>query len=460
MKHNGIHWLAAAALAGNFMASSTSQAGGFEASFTPEFTWYAVETGEPETDYRSNTSAALTAGGSWSSRYHILDVELFAREDEQDPNRSHNDVREALLTLVAGNFELQAGVGRVFWGVTEAAHVVDVINQDDYIENVDGEDKLGQPMAALKWYSPIGDFSAYVLPRFRERVFASETGRPQLPLDVQEEDAQFESPDAVKNTDYAFRWKGYLGALDFGFSWFEGTARDPRLVPCYRSGASRANADGSSSDTPNCDLNSGIPNQPPALFVLLNDTFALLGLAQNSQEQASEIEQEIISEISLVPHYDLMKQYGLDMQFTVGGTALKLEAVRRTQLEQDFWIGDVGIEHTVNSIFNTDIDASLVVEYLYDERGEDERFISVFDDDVFVGSRIGFNNASDTQFLGGVIIDRNHGSRLFSVEASSRLNDSMLLSVEGRFISNAGENDPIKFSEDEDTVRVQLNCYF
>lgn len=460
MKNSRIHLLAAAMLVGNVLAAGVSHAGGFEGSFTPEFTWYAAKTGDPNTDYRSNSSAALTAGGSWSGSHHIIDIELFGREDEQDPNRSHTDIREALLTLVAGSFELQAGVGRVFWGVTEAAHVVDVINQDDYVENIDGEDKLGQPMAALKWYSPIGDFSAYVLPRFRERVFASETGRPQLPLDVQEEDAQFESPEGDEHTDYAFRWKGYIGSLDFGFSWFDGTARDPRLVPCYRSGTTRANADGSSSDTPNCDLNSGIPNQPPGLFLILNDTLALLGLAQNSQDQATQVQQEIISEISLVPHYDLMEQYGLDLQYTVGGTALKLEAVRRTQLEQDFWIGDVGFEHTVSSIFNTDIDASLVVEYLYDERGEDDRFIAVFDDDVFVGSRIGFNNAADTQFLGGVIIDRNHGSRLYSVEASSRLNDSMLLSVEGRFVSNAGEDDPIKFSENEDTVRVQLNCYF
>lgn len=460
MKNSGTQWFGVAALIASAIAPITSSAGGFEASFTPEFTWYAAETGNQETDYSSNSSAALTAGGSWGSSHHIIDIELFGRQDEQDPNRSHADVREALLTLVASNFELQAGIGRVFWGVTEAAHVVDVINQDDYVENVDGEDKLGQPMVALKWYSPIGDFSAYALPRFRERTFASETGRPQLPLDVHEEDAQFESADGNKNTDYAFRWKGYIGSLDFGLSWFNGTARDPRLVPCYRSGTTRANADGSSSDTPNCDLNSGIPNPPPGLFVLLNDTLALFGLAQNSQQQATQIEQEIISEISLVPHYDLMEQLGLDLQYTVGGTALKLEAVRRTQLEQDFWIGDIGLEHTISGIFRSDIDASLVVEYLYDERGEDERFISVFDDDVFVGSRIGVNNAADTQFLGGVIIDRNHGSRLYSLEASSRLNDSMLLSLETRFVSNAGEDDPIKFSENEDTVRVQLNCYF
>jgi len=447
------------ALSCTLMAPPTS-AGGLEASIAPEFTWYPSDNGNPETNYNSNSSVAITAGGSWSSRYHLFDVELFAREDEQDPNRSHQDIREALLTLIAGNFELQAGVGRVFWGVTEAVHVVDVINQDDYVENVDGEDKLGQEMVALKWYSPIGDFSAYVLPSFEERVFPSQSGRPQFPLDIHEEDAQFEAEEGTDHTDYAFRWKTYIGPVDIGLSYFDGTAREPRLVACYRSFTTRASADGSSNSTPNCDIESGVPDQPPALVVLLNDTLALLGLAQNSEDQANEVEQEIISEISLIPHYDLMRQVGVDVQYTIGSTALKLEAVQRRQLDTDFLIADIGLEHTFSGVFGSDIDASIVAEYLYDERVDDERFLALFGNDVFIGSRIGFNNAADTQMLGGVIVDRSHGSRLYSLEATTRLTDDMLLSLETRFISNAGENDPIKFSENEDSVRLQLNYYF
>ena len=42
--------------------------------------------------------------------------------------------------------ELRAGIGRVFWGVTESYHLVDVINQTDLVENVDRKDKLGQPL--------------------------------------------------------------------------------------------------------------------------------------------------------------------------------------------------------------------------------------------------------------------------------------------------------------------------
>ncbi|MDD9893473.1 MAG: hypothetical protein OXT49_08220, partial [Gammaproteobacteria bacterium] len=306
-----------------------ANAGDWESSFEPELTWYPNENPDarvPESNYESNLSAAVTVGRSWSSRYHLFDLNLFAREDQQDENRSHVDVREALLTLVFNSVEVQAGVGRVFWGVTEAAHVVDVINQDDFVENVDGEDKLGQPMVALKWYSPFGDFSAYALPGFRSRAFNADDARPSLPIDVHEEDEQFEASDRKKHVDYAFRWKHYFGPVDFGLSWFKGTARAPRIVPCYRSGTTRADADGSSDSTPNCDLASGIPDAPAPLLVTLNDTLALLGVGTSSDEQAAQIEEEIRSEISLIPHYDLSEQIGLDVQYTVGPAAFKVEA--------------------------------------------------------------------------------------------------------------------------------------
>ena len=451
--------LAALALGHGALAN----AGDWESSFEPELTWYPNENPDarvPESNYESNFSAAVTVGRSWSSRYHLFDLNLFAREDQQDENRSHVDVREALLTLVFNSVEVQAGVGRVFWGVTEAAHVVDVINQDDFVENVDGEDKLGQPMVALKWYSPFGDFSAYALPGFRSRAFNADDARPSLEVDVHEEDEQFEASDRKKHVDYAFRWKHYFGPVDFGLSWFKGTARAPRLVPCFRSGTTRANADGSSTNTPNCDIDSGTPDRPDELFVGLNDALALLGIGTSSAEQESQIRQEIRSEISLVPHYDLSEQFGLDMQYTVGPAAFKVEAVLREQLDTKFLIADVGMEYTFSSIFGSDADVSIVAEYLYDERAEDRRFLAQFDDDVFIGSRIGLNNAADTQMLGGVIIDRNHGSRLYSLEATSRLSDSILLGLETRFLSRVGETDVIAAVENEDTVRLTLSFFY
>ena len=448
-------------LLGLFPAISTASS--WESSFEPEFTWYPNDNEanhNAEADYNTNSSAAVTIGRSWSGSYHLFDLNVFAREDQHDEHRSKVDVREALLTLILNNIEFQMGAGRVFWGVTEVVHVVDVINQSDTVENIDGEDKLGQPMVAAKWYSPMGDFSVYILPTFRTRPFPADNARPQYPIAVYEEDTQFESGDRKKHQDYAFRWKHYLGPVDIGVSWFRGTAREPRLVPFYRSNTSRATADGSSADTPNCDINSGIPEQPPALVLTLNDTLALLGLATSSDEQQQQVEQEIVEQVSLIPHYDQMEQLGLDLQYTVGPAAFKLEAAWREQLGSEFLIADLGFEYTFSSAFGSDADISFITEYLYDDRGQDPRFTATFDDDVFIGSRIGLNDAADTQMLGGVGVDRNHGSLTYSLEATRRLTDSSLLSLEARFIEEAGEDDPIKLFENEDSVKVSVSFFY
>merc|ERR1739841_167694 len=60
----------------------------------------------------------------------------FYRLDSEDDERTHGDIREALYLTYWDDYELRAGVGKVFWGVTESAHLVDVVNQTDAIETV------------------------------------------------------------------------------------------------------------------------------------------------------------------------------------------------------------------------------------------------------------------------------------------------------------------------------------
>ena len=53
---------------------------------------------------------------------------------------------------------MRLGLRKVYWGVTESQHLVDVINQTEGVENLDGEDKLGQPMlnlALIVFFAPL-----------------------------------------------------------------------------------------------------------------------------------------------------------------------------------------------------------------------------------------------------------------------------------------------------------------
>ncbi len=75
-----------------------------------------------------------------------LTLAPFFRYDSADPRRTHADLREAGLLLFgevgAGEWELRVGIDQVFWGVAESQHLVDIVNQVDFVEHPDGEAKL------------------------------------------------------------------------------------------------------------------------------------------------------------------------------------------------------------------------------------------------------------------------------------------------------------------------------
>ena len=93
-----------------------------------------------------------------------------ARAILADDRRSHFDVRELMYQRVFDDFELRAGLGRVFWGVTESYHLVDIINQTDLVEDIDLEDKLGQPLVNLTLIRDWGALDLFALPGCRGQM--------------------------------------------------------------------------------------------------------------------------------------------------------------------------------------------------------------------------------------------------------------------------------------------------
>ncbi|MBL4839030.1 MAG: hypothetical protein JKY34_15790, partial [Kordiimonadaceae bacterium] len=102
----------------------------------------------PEQLKTLQASLELEADIRWHSSDDSWDVVLvpYARLDAKDSERSHFDMREAYVRWNGDVVTVRAGLGHVFWGVTESVHLVDIINQSDTVEDLDGEDKLGQPM--------------------------------------------------------------------------------------------------------------------------------------------------------------------------------------------------------------------------------------------------------------------------------------------------------------------------
>ena len=168
---------------------------------------------------------------AWDGGQQALNIIAFYRHDQHDDERTHADIRELSWIKVFNDWELTVGLSKVFWGVTESQHLVDIINQTDQVENTDAEDKLGQPMIHFSTEQDWGLVDLFILPGFRERTFSDIEGRPRFEIPAglvfDADAATYESADRDDHIDYAIRWLGMFDEIELGLSYFSGTGREP-----------------------------------------------------------------------------------------------------------------------------------------------------------------------------------------------------------------------------------------
>lgn len=415
--------------------------------------WFYSETDSPVLGSAAGTLELFHETG----RGRIVG-ELFARYDEQDANRRHADVRELYYEALDRDFEFRLGARRVFWGVTESRHLVDVINQSDLVDDFDGETKLGQPMLNLALIRDTGTLDLYLMPYFRERTFPGDDGYPRLPLPVHEQEAMYQSSLGRGHLDYAFRYHDHQGSLDYAIAWFDGTARDPQLLPCLKRGASGTYVQGS-PDGPTCDIFDGVvfPSSPTpaALIPVLQQA----GLAPSDDEVAAEVSQEVYENLVLVPLYDRLSQVSVEAQYVVGALAIKLEALRRVRAGEATLAAVSGFEYTWGDAWGTGYDLGVLSEYLFDQR--DDSLDSLFDDEIFVGGRAFLNDAANTQLLGGGIASRDtFRNCIYVVEFSRSLSERWRLAAEARVFSDIPRESPAQFLNNQDYLTVTLEHFF
>ena len=162
--------------------------------------------------------------------------------------------------------------------------------------------------------------------------------------------------------------------------------------------------------------------------------------------------------LSLIPLYDRIHQTGLDVQTTKGSWLWKLESIIRSGQDKTFFALTGGMEYTFFDLYETGMDLGLVFEYLYDSRGFGGP--TIFQDDILVAMRFGFNDIQSTEILAGVIFDRTNNSKFYNIEASRRLGDSWKVELEVRFFSGAPKSDPSFMIRDDDHIRMELSYHF
>lgn len=317
----------------------------------------------------------------------------FLRYDSADSHRSHADLREAYFLLFGevgdSEWELRLGVDRVFWGVVESNHLVDVINQTDLIEHPDEEAELGQLMAHVTWSGEWGAAEFFLLPHHRGRTFPGRNGRLRSSIIVDDEHASYESAAKEWHMDLAARYSQSFGPFDVGVSIFDGTSRKPLL------------------------------QQP---------------LSRNHNDV-----------LVLVPHYEQIRQFGLDAQLTADSWLFKLEAIHRIYAqnlrykEEDYAAFVIGGEYTFYSILDSVVDFSVLGEWSYDER--DNNATNAFQDDVLLATRTAFNDVQNTEIYTSILKDRVYSTNVLIIKFGRRISDRWSVNLELFSLFNVDKKD-------------------
>jgi hypothetical protein len=311
----------------------------------------------------------------WQQGDQGVYASAFFRWFQHDDQRTHWDIRELYYQRVFGQSELSVGLRKVFWGVTESAHLVDIVNQTDGLESFDGEKKLGQPMVKYSYAANFGTFDFYYMPYFRPRLYPGQNGRLRTPIILDGDKFEYESSAGQGHQDFAVRYAHYIGVFDFGISYFRGTGREPIVT---------------------------------------------------SIEQFN-------------PVWGIIDQVGIELQATTGPALWKFEGIVRKNKLQNMEALVTGVEYTFGNVNNSGVDVGILGEYLYDSRGE--LALSSMQNDLFIGSRLAFNDMQDTQILAGGIIDLDHSTRMWSIEASRRVKNSWRIEVEARFFQKVSNQE-------------------
>ena len=334
---------------------------------------------------------------SWNKGSDSIAFRPFLRGDSEDGERSHGDIRELFWLHAADTWEFGVGVGKVFWGVTESQHLVDIINQTDLVESPDGEDKLGQPMIRFAFIRDWGVVELFWLPYFRPRTFPGVGGRLRSSSPIDKDEPLFESSAEEHHQDFAVRWSHAAGPWDWGVSWFDGTAREPTFV------------------------------------------LGTLGM--------------------LTPYYPQIARAGVDAQLTAGSLLWKLEGTYQDSRVGDFAAAVGGFEYTFVGLGGSFVDLGWLVEYSWDSRGK--QATTGFQNDWFLGGRLTLNDEASTELLLGVVRDGDFsGSYGGFLEASRRLGEATKIYLEARFFGSDDPLDPLFQIRRDSLVELTIEYYF
>ncbi|MEM8935120.1 MAG: hypothetical protein AAGC77_01775 [Pseudomonadota bacterium] len=357
-------------------------------------------------------SFAIIPDVSWRSEngVHNFQATPFLRVDGRDAERTHWDLREFYYRYQPNSVvSVTLGATQVFWGRAESHHLIDIINQRDQVEDIDDEDKLGQPMINIAFDTRFGTLNMYAMTGFRDRTFPGSDGRLRFFLPFDTDNPVFDEDGGRYAPEYAFRYDHKIADVEFGLAYFEGNSREPRIG-----------------------------------FSVLGD--------------------------GLIPIYDKIKQGSVDFLYTRGNWQGKFEGLFRNGYDESFFAFVGGVEYTFPDVLGTDADVGFLLEYQYDGReveNIDEPFgpalsapLTLNDHDAYGAMRVTLSEEQRLSALAGFAFDTDDESIRVTIEASKEIGENWTAEIESRVLMGTESDDIIHALRNDDFVTFRLTRRF
>ena len=118
----------------------------------------------------------------------------------------------------------------------------------------------------------------------------------------------------------------------------------------------------------------------------------------------------------------------------------------------------MGGEYTINALWDSDADLSLIAEWAHD--GRSRRATTGFENDLLLAARLGLNDEQSTEFTVGVLGSLDNSGRVLNAEFKRRLSENWSLHVESAAYLRIDKDDIIYPVRRDSFIGVNLDYSF
>ena len=243
------------------------------------------------------------------------------------------------------------------------------------------------------------------MPEFHKPTQVGESGRLRLNLPTQNYNAIYEGGAGDKVPSWAIKWQNSINETDISFQFFRGTSRDGSTLPVIEDG-----------------------------------------------------------KLKYFSGFERISQFGTFFQKIYGPLMFKFEGIKRNgqknseYLRENYYSYITGVEYVNTRIFNKIWDLNLFAEYINDDRGSSST--DIFQNDIFIGSRISLNNIDGTEINQAFTLDLDGNGNTGNFEVSSRFNESIRVIVEYNYYWSLKSADTLYSFRRDNYLGIKVTNYF